>query len=122
MSLAAFLTQHASDIISFADIEWHLESGLGLVVVEGIPEAQQSLYIPPQLTEQCRALGISTTDFTGLRASEPKPLESGWTAKAVGAFVGCAISAIVGILTVLVYGWSGEGAELEEEEEEEKER
>lgn len=102
------------------------------MIVEGIPEAQQSLYIPPQLTEQCRAQGISptgnaaglnsTTDFTGLLAKEPNALESGWTAKAVGAFVGCAISAIVGILTVLVYGWSGEGAELEEEEEGEEKR
>ena len=55
-----------------------------------------------------------TTNFAGLR-KEPTFLETGWTPRAVGALVGCIITALIGLATVVAYGLMG-SAEDEEEE------
>ncbi|PWN97912.1 multi copper oxidase [Tilletiopsis washingtonensis] len=105
-------------------IDWHLSSGLAAIFIEAPMLAQQQLTLPGDLQSQCAALGISptgnaagfnsTTNFAGLR-KEPTFLETGWTPRAVGALVGCIITALIGLATVVAYGLMG-SAEDEEEE------
>ncbi|ORX38813.1 Cupredoxin [Kockovaella imperatae] len=105
-------------------IDWHLSSGLAVVMIEA-PEYFQSQTIPEQLYDQCKywdlptsgnVVGLnSTTDFKG-QPWGPFPIIMGWTPKAIGALVGCIITAIVGFLTVVWYGHGGlDESEIEEE-------
>lgn len=86
----------------------------------------QRIALDPAELGMCQAAGISTTgnagglnsttDFGALKKEVPY-LESGWTAKAVGSVVGCAITAFLGLLTVIIYG-SGSSDDDDEEEDE----
>lgn len=109
-------------------IQPHLNSGLAAIFVEAPSVAQSRLTLPSYATDACNAMGISTTgnaggidsttDF-GTLALEVPPLVTGWTPAAVGSVVGCAITAALGLLTVLIYGLGGTTDEEKEEEEEE---
>nr|UOP57150.1 putative iron transport multicopper oxidase [Thecaphora frezii] len=109
-------------------IDPHLVSGLAAVFIEAPDVMQQRLQLPAGTIEQCQAAGQpttgnaaginSTTDFEGLRKG-PKELESGWTPRAVGAFTGCIITALVGLASVIVYGWKDEDEDEDEDEKEE---
>lgn len=107
-------------------IQPHLSSGLAAVFIEAPEMIGQRLSIDSAQLAQCSANGISTTgnagglnsttDF-GTLPKEVPFLEVGWNAKAVGSVVGCAITAFIGLCTVLVYGFGGEKGEREGEEE-----
>ncbi len=100
------------------------------MVIEAPEQAQQRManLLPGSVPQQCLQSGLSatgnaaglnsTTDFTGLMATEPVPLENGWTPKAIGAFVGSALSALLGLATVIYYGLSGSKEEGQSEGEE----
>lgn len=47
----------------------HMESGLAVVFMSDIPGAQQTLTLPQQITDQCQALGISSTGNAGGKMS-----------------------------------------------------
>ncbi|KAK0542740.1 ferroxidase fet3 [Tilletia horrida] len=110
-------------------IDWHLSSGLVAFFVEAPTEIQTNLAIPSILNDQCEywktsptgnAAGLnSTTEFGSLPVAHHY-LESGWTAKAVGAFVGCILTALLGLATVAFYAYGGmhdpEGDEEEEDD------
>ncbi|CAD6939519.1 unnamed protein product, partial [Tilletia caries] len=109
-------------------IDWHLSSGLVAIFVESPPQIQSTLRIPTTIADQCQQWGIastgnaggrnSTSDFGSLRRAQTY-LVTGWTGKAVGAFVGCILTALVGLGTLAMYAYSGPADDEEEEEEEE---
>lgn len=119
-------------------IDYHLTSGLALVVLdspERIPER-----IAPGLDTSayafCSAQGVSTignaggknstTDF-GTIPSTVAFLVTGWTKEAIGSVVGCAITAAIGLFTVVFYGMGEKdegkgGGEHDDEENEEEQK
>ncbi|CAO1638951.1 unnamed protein product [Sympodiomycopsis kandeliae] len=111
-------------------LDWHFSSGLAMLFVEAPEIINERLTIDPAQQALCHSAGISTTgnaaglnsttDFANLQREVPY-LESGWNAKAVGSVVGCAITAALGLLTVVLYG-SGTTEDDEEEEEEREEQ
>ncbi|CAO1614394.1 unnamed protein product [Parajaminaea phylloscopi] len=97
-------------------IDFHLTAGLALVVIES-PEFIDSRNRPGLEASAsqsfCAARGISTTGNAGGKNSTtdfgtlPRSvgfLVTGWTGAAIGSVVGCAITALLGLLTVVYYG------------------
>jgi len=125
-------------------IEWHLQSGLALQLVEAPLLAQQRNRVPQQVYDQCRALGLPTsgnaaghaspTDLSGLRFG-PYPQQLGWHPKGIGAMAGyaiailspshrkltlfrsCVLSAVIGMAAVVWYALGGHISEQEMERE-----
>ncbi|KAH9958044.1 ferroxidase [Russula dissimulans] len=101
-------------------IEWHLEAGLAVTLIEAPLELQQqaqSVQGPPQaLTQQClkdllpvsgNAAGhASPTDLSGL-APEPSVQHNGWHTKGILAMTGCVLTAVLGMLSVMWYALGG---------------
>jgi iron transport multicopper oxidase len=102
-------------------------SGLASIFIEA-PDVLSNDYlnVPSYIKNQCQAQGIattgnavglnSTTDFQGLKKG-PTYLESGWTGRAIAAFTGCIVTGLLGLATVVVYGWhSGEDEDVDDDE------
>ncbi|KAL9939966.1 hypothetical protein V8E36_000671 [Tilletia maclaganii] len=107
-------------------IEFHQVSGLVAILLEAPTEIQSLLTPPPpQFASQCQAWGISptgnagglnsTTQFGSLPRAQHY-LITGWTGKAVGAFVGCIVTALLGLVALAVYAYSGPNDEEEEQQ------
>ncbi|WFD28472.1 hypothetical protein MNAN1_003483 [Malassezia nana] len=97
-------------------IDWHLSSGLAMIVLVAPDQVAQSMDVPDVIAQQCRQLGFSTsgnaggirhsiTSFGALPAP-PRPLVTGWTGTMIGTFIACIISALIGLATLCWYGWS----------------
>lgn len=107
-------------------IEFHLNAGLALIVIEAPEVANQWMSIDAAMPRHCLADKISitgnagglnsTTDFGSL-PKEVGFLVTGWTGKAIGSVVGCAITALLGLITVVYFGLSQTGEKEEEDEE-----
>ncbi|KAH9948017.1 Fet3 protein [Amylocystis lapponica] len=117
-------------------IEWHLEVGLAMQIIEAPLVAQQRNALPQEMYDHCAALGFptagnaaglaSTTDLDGL-PSGPYVQNNGWHSKGIGAMAGCVLTATLGMITVVWYALGGHISEAEMEYEarlhqEEKER
>ncbi|KAJ2802108.1 ferroxidase fet3 [Coemansia guatemalensis] len=98
-------------------IEWHIEGGLNMVVVEAPDVMQQRLHVPQQLYDHCASAGIATSgnaagraglDLQGLPTG-PFPYPLGWTRKARAALAGCVVAALIGISAIVWQGWRGRG-------------
>ncbi|KAF8632864.1 hypothetical protein AX17_004712 [Amanita inopinata Kibby_2008] len=98
-------------------IDWHLQVGLAVQLVEAPLIAQQRAGSFPQaITDQCRTLGkpvsgnaaghASVTDLSGLPMG-PFPQRLGWHSKGIGAMAGCVLTALLGMLTVVWYTLGG---------------
>jgi len=107
-------------------IEWHLEAGLAMQLVEAPLVAQERNAVPQAIYDQCKALGkptsgnaagyASTTDLDGLPLG-PYPQKLGWHPKGIGAMAGCVTSAVFGVAAVVWYSRGGRGSEEEIEHE-----
>ncbi|KAK9430746.1 Cupredoxin [Lipomyces doorenjongii] len=97
-------------------IEWHLEQGLALVLVEAPLEIQSRQVIPEDHYAACKAGGyayegnaagntVNLLDLTGEKL-QPKPLPAGFTARGIVAMVFSCISAFVGMGFITWYGLS----------------
>ncbi|PWN26507.1 putative Fer1-iron transport multicopper oxidase [Jaminaea rosea] len=105
-------------------IEFHLNAGLALIMIEAPEVVNSKLQIDPAVQRHCLADNIavtgnaaglnSTTDFGNLK-KEAKFIISGWTKEAVGSVVGCAITAALGLAVVVYFGLS-QGEEQEDKE------
>ncbi|KAI9491562.1 multicopper oxidase-domain-containing protein [Zychaea mexicana] len=90
-------------------IEWHLESGLAVTLVEAPDVAQQRMTLPSSMSEMCTAGGIPATgnaagkkglDLSGA-PSGVTLIYDGFTARGKGAMAGCIIAALLGIATIV---------------------
>lgn len=97
-------------------IEWHLESGLGMQLIEAPLLAQQRNNVPQIMYDNCKALNhpfsgnaagkMSATDLDGSVVG-PFPQKLGWKPKGIVAMAGCVLTALIGMLTVVWYAWGG---------------
>ncbi|CAK5272094.1 unnamed protein product [Mycena citricolor] len=108
-------------------IEWHLEVGLAIQLIEAPIQAQQfAANVPSFLAENCAALDLpfsgnaaghtNPTDLQGLPLG-PFPQNNGWHAKGIGAMAGCVLTALLGMLSVVWYSLGGHISEEEQEQE-----
>ncbi|KAG7446974.1 ferroxidase [Guyanagaster necrorhizus] len=103
-------------------IEWHLQAGLAMTLIEAPLVAQQRNTVPQAMYDNCIALDTpysgnaaghaSATDLSGLSLG-PYPQKLGWHAKGIGAMAGCVLTALIGMLTVV---WYSTGGHISEEE------
>ncbi|KAI9507002.1 Fet3 protein [Russula earlei] len=107
-------------------IEWHLEAGLAVTLIEAPLEIQQSAQTvqgpPAALAHQCLEQGLpasgnaagqaSTTNLAGLPV-EPSLENNGWHTKGILAMSGCVLTAVISMLAV---GWYALGGALSDEE------
>jgi len=108
-------------------IEWHLEVGLAVVLIEAPIEAQERDAIPQYFYDQCASQNIPTVgnaaghtdpnDLQGLPAG-PFPQILGWRPRGIGAMAGCVLTAVIGMLTVTWYALGGHISDAEMEHEE----
>ncbi|KAF9433580.1 hypothetical protein BGZ76_009255 [Entomortierella beljakovae] len=92
-------------------IEWHLQAGLAVTMVEAPDVMQQILKMDPANYEQCKALGLpfqgnaagnEGLDLTGATLGA-NALPGGFTGKGIVALVFTILSAIAGLLVVVWY-------------------
>ncbi|PVH14284.1 uncharacterized protein CXQ87_002412 [Candidozyma duobushaemuli] len=97
-------------------IEWHLEQGLAIVLIEAPEEMQKDPR--QQFTENhkqiCSKVGVNLTgnaagnsenymDLTGMNVQQ-KPLPAGFTARGIVALVFSAIAGVLGMIAITIYG------------------
>ncbi|KAJ2691481.1 ferroxidase fet3 [Coemansia sp. RSA 1285] len=95
-------------------IEWHIEGGLAMVILEAPDVMQKRLSVPQQILDHCAQASIPTEGNAAGRSGfdlegapdGPFPYPIHWTRKARGAMAGCVLSALVGFATIFWYGWS----------------
>ncbi|KAJ7322898.1 Fet3 protein [Mycena albidolilacea] len=108
-------------------IEWHLEVGLAIQLIEApLLAQQQAASIPSYIQDNCHALGLPISgnaagksdpkDLSGLPLG-PFPQNNGWHSKGIGAMAGCVLTAVIGMLTVVWYALGGHITEEEQEHE-----
>jgi len=107
-------------------IEWHLQAGLAIQLVEAPLTMQQRNSVPQYLYDQCQDLDkpisgnaaghASVTDLSGLPLG-PYPQVLGWHPKGIGAMAGCVLTAVIGMATVIWYSLGGHISEEEMEHE-----
>lgn len=100
-------------------VDWHLEQGLAVVLVEDPLELQkQQSKVPKSHLEACQKLGIPTKGNAAGNYGENEeewldlagenlqlaPLPEGFTTKGYIALVVCALAAFYGIYTIYVFG------------------
>jgi iron transport multicopper oxidase len=97
-------------------IEWHLEQGLAITLVEAPAQLQKNQKIPQQHYDVCAAAGVPTAgnaaantvnflDLTGQNAQEPD-LPAGFTARGIVALVFSCVAAFIGMGAIAWYGMS----------------
>jgi iron transport multicopper oxidase len=89
-----------SNCFSLGHIEWHLETGLAIELIESPLLIQQRANVPQIMYDQCRTDGTpfsgdaaghaSITDLSGLPLG-PFPQVLGWHPKGIGAMAGCVV-------------------------------
>ncbi|KAJ6491361.1 Fet3 protein [Mycena vitilis] len=108
-------------------IEWHLEVGLAIQLIEApLLAQQQAANIPGFIQDNCHALGkpisgnaaghSDPADLAGLPLG-PYPQNNGWHSKGIGAMAGCVLTAVLGMLTVVWYALGGHISDEEQERE-----
>lgn len=99
-------------------VDWHLEQGLAITLVEAPLELQSQQKIGhPSHLEACRAANIPTEGNAAGRSGTTKqwldltgenvqlaPLPAGFTTKGYVAIAACALAAIYGVFTIYEYG------------------
>lgn len=94
-------------------IDWHLEQGLAIVLVEAPLEIQKFQTLSENHASICENVGIPTSanaagnsdflDLTGQNV-QVKNLPSGFTTKGYVAFVFSCVAGVLGLATISVYG------------------
>ncbi|KAK2465583.1 hypothetical protein APHAL10511_002475 [Amanita phalloides] len=98
-------------------IEWHLEAGLAVQLIEAPSIAQQrSGSMPQAIVDQCKMLGslvsgnaaghASATDLSGFPWG-PSLQVLGWHSRGIGAMAGCVLAALLGMAAVVWYMLGG---------------
>jgi len=94
-------------------IDWHLATGLAATLIEAPLELQQTLAIPPDHLDACRAGGVAvagnaagnTADVLDLKGENASvaPLPAGFTTRGIVALVFSCVSAVLGMAVIAWY-------------------
>lgn len=95
-------------------IDWHLFSGLAMVMIEAPKQIQERVTIPQAHYDICKIDNIPITgnaaandkDFLDLSGQNAQPgwLPAGFTARGIVALVFSVLSAVIGIISLTIYG------------------
>ncbi|KAH7171409.1 Cupredoxin [Dactylonectria macrodidyma] len=95
-------------------IDWHLSSGLAMLMIEAPEKIQERITIPDGHYEVCKAAGVpykgnaaaNTEDFFDLSGQNKQPawIPAGFTKDGIIALVFSVISAVIGIVSIVIYG------------------
>lgn len=95
-------------------VDWHLEQGLALLLVENPLEIKaRNKGIPQNHIDACNAIGMpykgnaaGNLDFLNLHGEnvQPEPLPAGFTSKGYFAMAACTLLAIYGLWSIYNYG------------------
>lgn len=95
-------------------LDWHLEQGLALTLVEAPLEIQKNQQLPENHISVCKEAGMgykgnaagNSDDFLDLHGEnkQPKPLPQGFTPKGYFAFAFCSLVAVLGLVSIYQYG------------------
>lgn len=112
-SVFRFVADNPGVWIFHCHIEWHLEQGLALILVEA-PDKLKEQSIPDNHYDVCKISGsayvgnaaANSTDFMNLNGQnmQVKDLPSGFTARGIVALVFSCVSAFLGMFVI---GWYG---------------
>ncbi|KAH8656996.1 Cupredoxin [Tricladium varicosporioides] len=107
-------------------IEWHMDQGLIVTMVEDPLEIQKVITIPDDHIAACKAgnkpytgnAAANTLNYLDLSGENvaPKPLPAGFTARGIVALVFSCIAAILGMAVIVWYGMADMGAASKAEE------
>ena len=97
-------------------IDWHLSQGLGMLMIEAPTQMQERMSIPQQHFDVCQSAGVQSTgnaagnsqdflDLSGQNKQQPF-LPNGFTARGIVALVFSCLSALLGVVFIIVYGLS----------------
>ncbi|CAH0023446.1 unnamed protein product [Clonostachys rhizophaga] len=95
-------------------IDWHMDSGLAMLFISAPDKIQETLKIPDQHYDVCRAAGVpfegnaagNTQNFLDLDG-EPRQVANipdGFTPKGIAAMFFTILSAFLGVASIFVYG------------------
>ena len=109
-----FVADNPGTWLFHCHIDWHLSSGLAMIFIEAPEQMQERLTIPDDHYAVCDAAGVATkgnaagnsVDLFDLSGQNKQAdfLPAGFTARGIVALVFSAISAIVGIISITIYG------------------
>lgn len=97
-------------------IEWHLDQGLAIVLIEAPEELQEqeSQALTDDFKQACKDNGMNVTgnaagnsvDFLNLKGEnvQHKPLPAGFTARGIVALVFSCIAGVLGLIAITIYG------------------
>ncbi|KUJ08596.1 uncharacterized protein LY89DRAFT_701877 [Mollisia scopiformis] len=101
-------------------IEWHVDQGLMVTMVEAPLQLQQSLTIPQDHIDACQVGGVpylgnaagntvDVLDLTGANVA-PGPLPAGFIPRGIVALTFSVLAALLGLATIVWYGLADMGA------------
>ncbi|KAJ6036778.1 Iron transport multicopper oxidase fetC [Penicillium herquei] len=112
-----FVADNPGVWIFHCHIDWHLMQGLAMVLIEAPLQIQESVTIPENHYDVCKAAGVgyegnaagNTEDYLDLTGQNTQVgwLPAGFTTKGIVAMVFSCISAFLGMAFISVYGASG---------------
>ncbi len=104
-------------------IEWHLEQGLAIVLVEAPLQLQEQETLTDNFLDACKAVGVPiagnaagiTSDYMDLTGEniQAKTIPGKFTARGIVAMVFSCLSGILGIIAIAFYGMSEPTKELD---------
>ncbi|KAL1876840.1 hypothetical protein VTK73DRAFT_9142 [Phialemonium thermophilum] len=109
-----FIADNPGVWIFHCHIDWHLSSGLAMLMIEAPTQIQERVHIPDQHYDVCRAGNVpfqgnaagNTVNLLDLSGQNKQPgwIPGGFTARGIVALVFSVISAVLGIASLVVYG------------------
>ncbi|KAM0552463.1 hypothetical protein ACHAPJ_008024 [Fusarium lateritium] len=112
-----FVADNPGVWIFHCHIDWHLSSGLAMLLIEAPDKIQEKVTIPREHYDLCKAAGVAYEgnaagntddcfDMTGQNA-QPGWIPGGFTTRGIVALVFCVICAVIGIASIVIYGLAG---------------
>lgn len=134
-----FVADNPGVWIFHCHIDWHLSSGLGMLLIEAPTQIQQRIKIPEDHYKACDAAGVpkagnaaaNTDNLLDLSGQNVQPgwIPDGFTARGIVAMVFSCLSAALGVASLVIYGmadlkatnykWQGRQPVVEEYHDEE---
>ncbi|KAH7022305.1 Cupredoxin [Ilyonectria destructans] len=109
-----FVADNPGVWIFHCHIDWHLSSGLAMLMIEAPDKIQERVTIPDNHYEVCKEAGVAfkgnaaanTEDFFDLSGQNEQPawIPAGFTKRGIVALVFSVISAVIGIISIVIYG------------------
>lgn len=109
-----FVADNPGVWIFHCHIDWHLSSGLGMLLIEAPTQIQERVKIPQQQYDACKAAGVpysgnaaaNSKDFLNLSGQNVQAgwIPDGFTSRGIVAMVFSCLAAALGVSSLVVYG------------------